>query len=89
MNRVVWDGVKFPVEIIVSDQFCVLVNIKKTLKVSGTIRIYTIYICPVYIERGRERERGERRECHFRVKLSLLRLVHSLINTDNETLSAA
>lgn len=37
----------------------------------------------------REAERKEERECHFGVKLSLLRLVHSLINTDNEMFSAA
>lgn len=37
----------------------------------------------------RNRKREEERECHFGVKLSLRRLAHSLINTDNEMFSAA
>ncbi len=43
----------------------------------------------VCAHREREAWRKEKRECHFGVKLSLLRLAHSLINTDNEMFSAA
>lgn len=34
-------------------------------------------------------KKGKEGECHFGVKLSLLRLAHSLINTDNKMFSAA